>query len=528
VPGAERLWGALQIRQPTAEDCLRVIGQIARARGAPDDADVVVLLETLRRIAQLLSGMTTVPRPLARRLAALPLWTTLGWTSQRPVYGVEDPSLVDALRSEVSVWLPGGDLGQFEGLLAPMRITRLGTERTSVVAPESDSRDDDATELLSRAVSLLHDDLARNDAPTAGALKISWDELREFEVRVDPYLRVRVDGLIGRPPAEVDTASTADIGLHAIYLRESRLLRHVDAGGRSIAGLFAAADQRQIAQAWLAACIAAEEGRTGPRLRLAAEEAAAERATREREMAERAAALGEEIAKRQKGRRKGPADRTKKDSFSGDQGRAESPKTSEGRPRALVDPTTLVVLNPEGRRGDKAGSTATDRSGGRSKGPLRPPDRSGRAPRGGTGLPTFTPLDKESVGMAIVRTVLAGDEEEIADLRAQHGVGADAIDKLDRFFELKVHLGDEPDVVRLEESEVRRALSTPDFFLVVVSGVEGADARPRVRIIVDPVRQLTMQASSTVVFTGVRAAEHSLVYDLGPAPAADDPEETDE
>jgi hypothetical protein len=116
----------------------------------------------------------------------------------------------------------------------------------------------------------------------------------------------------------------------------------------------------------------------------------------------------------------------------------------------------------------------------------------------------FTPLEKESVGMALVRTVLAGDEEEIADLRAQHGVGADAIDKLDRFFELKVHLGDESDVIRLKESEVRRALSTPDFFLVVVSGVEGADARPRVRIIVDPVHQLTMQASSAVVFTGIR------------------------
>jgi hypothetical protein len=136
--------------------------------------------------------------------------------------------------------------------------------------------------------------------------------------------------------------------------------------------------------------------------------------------------------------------------------------------------------------------------------------------------PTFTPLDKESVGMELVRTVLAGDEEEIADLRAQRGVGADAIDRLDRFFELKVHLGDEPDVIHLEESEVRRALSTPDFFLVVVSGVEGANARPRVRIIVDPVHQLTMQASSTVIFTGVRGAQHSLVYDLGPAPGDDD------
>ena len=127
-------------------------------------------------------------------------------------------------------------------------------------------RDDDATELLSAAVSLLQDDLARNDARKAGALRIAWDELREFEVRVDPDLRVKVDGLIGRPPTEVDTAAKADIGLRGLFLRESRLLRHVDAGGRSIAGLFAAADQRQLAQAWLAACIAAEDGRNGQQI----------------------------------------------------------------------------------------------------------------------------------------------------------------------------------------------------------------------------------------------------------------------
>jgi hypothetical protein len=525
APGTERLWAALQIRQPTAEDCLRVVGQIARTRREPDQDDVVVLLETFRRLAELLSGRATASRPLARRLAVLPLWTTFGWTSQRPVYGAEDPTLVDGLRAEVPVWLPGGDLAQFEALLAPMRITRLATEKASMVAPECGVRDDDATELLSAAVSLLQDDLARNDARTAGALRIAWDELSEFEVRVDPDLRVRVDGLIGRPPVEVDTASKADIGLQALFLRERRLLRQVDAGGRSIAGLFAVADQRQLAQAWLAACIAAEEGRTGQRLRLAAEEAAAERAAREREMAERTAALGEDIAKRQKGRRKGRADRSGKEAESGAQASAQPPKPPQRQPRVLVDPATLVVLNPEGRRGAKAASTATSRGGGRSKGLLRPPDRRGSAPRGGMSAPTFTPLDKESVGMALVRTVLAGDEEEIADLRAQHGVGADAIDKLDRFFELKVHLGDEPDVIHLEESEVRRALSTPDFFLVVVSGVEGANARPRVRIIVDPVHQLTMQASSTVIFTGVRGAQHSLVYDLGPAPDADDSSE---
>jgi hypothetical protein len=116
--------------------------------------------------------------------------------------------------------------------------------------------------------------------------------------------------------------------------------------------------------------------------------------------------------------------------------------------------------------------------------------------------------------MELARLVLDGDAAEIIDLRAQHGVGADAVDNFDRFFELKVHLGDEPDTVRLEESQIRRAFSTPNFFLVVVSNIEGIDARPKVRIIVDPVHQLSMTSSSSVTYTGVRSAEHSLVYDL--------------
>ena len=70
--------------------------------------------------------------------------------------------------------------------------------------------------------------------------------------------------------------------------------------------------------------------------------------------------------------------------------------------------------------------------------------------------------------------MLSGDAEQIADLRAQHGVGADAIDELDQFYELKVSAGAEPDRVTLTDSEVQRALNEPGFFLVVVSGVEGA------------------------------------------------------
>ena len=120
------------------------------------------------------------------------------------------------------------------------------------------------------------------------------------------------------------------------------------------------------------------------------------------------------------------------------------------------------------------------------------------------------------MGLELARLVLGGDAEDLVDLRAQHGVGADAIDGLDRFFELKVHLGDEPDTIHLEASQIRRALSTPNFFLVVVSNVEGANAKPKVRIIIDPVHQLTMTQSSSVSYTGVRSAEHSLVYELEP------------
>ena len=94
-------------------------------------------------------------------------------------------------------------------------------------------------------------------------------------------------------------------------------------------------------------------------------------------------------------------------------------------------------------------------------------------------------------------------------------MGADAIDELRQFFELKVYAGAEPDQVRLEDSEIRRAMSTPNFFVVVVSGVEGAAAKPKVRVIADPLTQLRMVESSEVRFTGVRTS-HSLVYDLAP------------
>jgi hypothetical protein len=113
---------------------------------------------------------------------------------------------------------------------------------------------------------------------------------------------------------------------------------------------------------------------------------------------------------------------------------------------------------------------------------------------------------------------MASDREGIVDLRAQHGVGADAVDSLDRsFYELKVYRQDEPDTIQLQESQIRRALATRNFFLVIVSNIEGANAHPKVRVIVEPLNQLPMTNASSVTLSGIRSAEYSQIYDLVPS-----------
>lgn len=103
----------------------------------------------------------------------------------------------------------------------------------------------------------------------------------------------------------------------------------------------------------------------------------------------------------------------------------------------------------------------------------------------------------------------------MVDLRTQRGVGADAIDSLKRFYELKVYAGSEPDSISLTPSEVQRA-ATPEFFLVVVSQVEAGTGKPTVRVIVDPLHQLQVSPSGAITLTGVRSS-HGIVYEFMPA-----------
>ena len=122
VPGGEPLWSALNLREPSPEDCLRVIHRIARKQSGPDGEDETILLETLRALASHQRNGNSVP---PRRLSRLALWTSKGWVRERPVYATDDPILAKGLRSQLPFWEPGGELDQFRTLLVPLRVEEI-------------------------------------------------------------------------------------------------------------------------------------------------------------------------------------------------------------------------------------------------------------------------------------------------------------------------------------------------------------------------------------------------------------------
>ena len=180
--------------------------------------------------------------------------------------------------------------------------------------------------------------------------------------------------------------------------------------------------------------------------------------------------------------------------------------------RELVSPTTLRLRDSEGQETERTkGRKSPRKTGG---GGLVEPEGA-VPPKTMTTPPNYTSEQKESVGLELLQMVLGRD---LVDVRAKRGVGADALDEVEgRYYELKVSGGNEPDVVSLTASEVMRAAATDaKFVLAVVSGVEGADARPTVRLVLDPLKELDAGTEDGKInLAGVRRS-WSLVYQFEP------------
>ena len=191
------------------------------------------------------------------------------------------------------------------------------------------------------------------------------------------------------------------------------------------------------------------------KLELANERQERQEAEFEEEMERRTAVLQEQTAKA-----KVTPSRSSSNRSSSRAGRREKKKAAElGPQRTLVDPYVLQVVDRRGYIDDLDKKERPPRN--REKGLVEPKAvssiRSNRTP-----LPGYSQEDKEDVGMELARMILSSDDNEIVDIRNQRGVGADAIDRLRNYYELKVSAGAEPDQVTLTSSEVKRALNTPN------------------------------------------------------------------
>lgn len=137
-------------------------------------------------------------------------------------------------------------------------------------------------------------------------------------------------------------------------------------------------------------------------------------------------------------------------------------------------------------------------------------------------VPPAPNIDRqEKVALDLLRKVLGTEQEPewLRDLRHQHGVGADAVDALDRFYELKTTYGPEQDTVTVTAKECERAASGVEFFLVVVSGL-AADSNPVLRLVPDPLHQLRIRPNGSVMLTGIKQSG-SLIVEFG---AREEPE----
>lgn len=512
IKGADSLWSTLKLREPSITDCIDVVQKIARRRTNDlANEDEPVLLETLQTLAAQVRKRKTATPGQRQRLARLPLWTTNGWLRERPVYAVEDPLIAPSLLDYVPMWQPGGELGQFRSLLGQLRISEIDSRSAQVIDPDSALEELEGTDLFRAAVQHLRAEMFRNLPELYGRLREpSWDQLGRFSVRVLPSLALRVavpDGNGEDETRECNVAATVDAKREVLFVRSAYDVQSVDAG-RALATLFDR-DPRRVALEWREACDLARKGLEAKRLETAEDRAAREREQTESAIADRNAELQNRIAAGTRRKRRHGQRTT--NTAPGASRKGKDPGQPDVSRRELVNPDSLELLDPRGRSTEKAANVTP--AEGRCPGPAEPtPGVPG--PRNRTPVRGYTDLDKESVGLELLRKLLGSDEDEIVDLRGQRGIGADAIDELKNYFELKVHAGPEPDRVTLTRAEAQRA-STRGLYLAVVSNVEGKKARPSIRVFVDPLEQLDKSFGGSLTLSGVRNSK-ARVYDFAP------------
>jgi hypothetical protein len=472
------LWGVLGIREPVAADALEVAREIA-AGGELVPGDREALVEAYRFLAEALESNARLRRDIAR----LPLLTTKGWRSDRPILAAEDRPLHDALKPHLAMWeLPCAldSLNQLPAALGVEVVSRDSLPATGLAG--SYDADEELVEIWERALDHLADYVAQADQQLwqAGA----WNALRSVKLVVAPGLTVTVK-VGSRRAVALDQRAHIDAASNTLFLRDESVFRDRELGGQLVSRFFTR-DRREVALAFVDAWRRAEEAPPIELLRLTEEQAASDELER---LGKRArSAKGKPLFSGAGATRSAPPPRRPP--------RTDAPRVLKDFRNASIESVQLIE---GGERKQVIKATRPKLIDPPSYVPRRVND-SGAAPR------SYTETDREDEALRLLAVALKTiDGASLRDYR-HLPVGADSVDELRRFFEIKAFAGEIRDEIRLEPSQLQRALRNTDaFFLAIVSGLETGTTR--IRIIANPIRELTITDGRQLRVGGVTTAK---------------------
>lgn len=481
-PALANLWSALEVREPTLDDCLAFLKSLA---GQTHDVGVTSrLIDVYRYMEPLLAN---AERRHRERIRALPLYCGDRWESERPIFLVEESELRSQLAKTLPTkkfWMPPCDLRELASLVLLTGVTR--SEPALVVADDRETaldRGDGMRAHFRQAVDHLSDELARNDPEVRKRMVINWDALREMQ------LFVYSGPIAVRAMDEELSAVKIPIQLQALIVRDPLELHVWDEalpkreyGGHAIASLFPHTSRRGIEAEWVVAWQEARET-AAEAIRLASDEEHAEA------MEDRATKIN--------------AAPKKKISVTtpGGKGPAVKARTLKNTVGPILGATVVPGSVPK-----PAPPPA------KPKLHDTPPPSKPFNPGSRTALTAYTDGDLEQRGWELLTQALETSAEELlVDFRSRRGVGADGVIDWKTFVEMKATGRAPQSSIEMSNAEFERARERGnDFILALVSGLEDG-YQDEVRLIFDPANRATVRPLNGVKLVALTEAPQILI-----------------
>ncbi|MCI0582616.1 MAG: ATP-binding protein [Chloroflexi bacterium] len=509
---SDRLWEILNIQPPSITDSIAVLAEIADHD--PDAADEAVLLDMYRYLAKRLPHAELKER---EGLLRVPLWSGSKWLRKRPIYAVDDPALTLALSPQVPTWASPGSLASLAGLPAALGVYVVNRSAfvPSGIGPRAVLQGRDIQPEFVIAIRHLKARLQRNDPGLYRAIAVGWDALEKARLAISHGLRLEIDlseraisvsaRAHVRPdplPVLVCLASADEAGSDESTGRAiAALFDPTDADGRTL-------DRDKVALAWAAAWRQASRGEAVQDLDLPSDSTASDVVL---------SGMAADLAHGSRRRRvfeslaKQAQVHTRPRPTPGGDETVEPVPVRELKDVADLDVTKWEIVSPPRGKAKTASpqGTITLRAipTQASRGPSSPASRA--APRG------YSPEELETAAAQVLRRVLLTAGRESDDFRAIRRLGADVVDDLKRFFEIKASFGPGGDSVSLTAHEAKRAQTAKpgEFFLAVITGLEKG-YQTHVRIIPDPLDTLEWGEDGTLTLTGLRESGIVVEVDL--------------